>query len=171
MKVPLPVLQMSRMEYTELSSTTFQIIDQFCQKAFELDETKEYFIKTGVFSSKFDFRNAYIHDAKEVKEIGEYLLFISFQASCLHTMIFLEETSQVYMVQQQQMSGSLENSLRIKKTIHVSTKDYHYIQNIVYLLMQIQRSVRDQSILGSDVMKSDLEKKRMQIIQIWCMTM
>lgn len=82
MKVPLPVLQMSRMEYTELSSTTFQIIDQFCQKAFELDETKEYFIKTGVFSSKFDFRNAYIHDAKEVKEIGEYLLFISFQASC-----------------------------------------------------------------------------------------
>lgn len=71
-----------RMEYTELSSTTFQIIDQFCQKAFELDETKEYFIKTGVFSSKFDFRNAYIHDAKEVKEIGEYLLFISFQASC-----------------------------------------------------------------------------------------
>ena len=82
MKVPLPVLQMSRMEYTELSSTTFQIIDQFCQKAFELDETKEYFIKTGVFSSKFDFRNAHIHDAKEVKEIGEYLLFISFQASC-----------------------------------------------------------------------------------------
>ena len=54
-------------------------------------------------------------------------------------MIFLEETSQVYMVQQQQMSGSLENSLRIKKTIHVSTKDYHYIQNIVYLLMQIQK--------------------------------
>lgn len=82
MKVPLPVLQMSRMEYTGLSSTTFQIIDQFCQEAFELDETKEYFIKTGVFSSKFDFRNAHIHDAKEVKEIGEYLLFISFQASC-----------------------------------------------------------------------------------------
>lgn len=82
MKVPLSVLQMSRMEYMELSSTTFQIIDQFCQKAFELDETKEYFIKTGVFSSKFDFRNARIHNAKEVKEIGEYLLFISFQASC-----------------------------------------------------------------------------------------
>ena len=62
-----------------------------------------------------------------------------FRQVVLHTMIFLEETSQVYMVQQQQMSGSLENSLRIKKTIHASTKDYHYIQNIVYLLMQIQK--------------------------------
>lgn len=82
LKVPLPILQMSRLEYAELSPTTFRINDQFCQKAFELDVTKEYFIKTGVFSSKFDFRNAYVHGTDEVKEIGQYLLFISFQASC-----------------------------------------------------------------------------------------
>ena len=45
-----------------------------------LDESKEYFIKTGTYSSKYDFRNAYVHGAKEVRELGEYLLFIHHQA-------------------------------------------------------------------------------------------
>lgn len=49
-------------------------------EAFELDENKTYFIKTGTYSSKFDFRNAKVTTPKEVRELGSYLLFIHFQA-------------------------------------------------------------------------------------------
>lgn len=80
LKVPITLLQLTRQEYTALSSTTIKILDEYCQKVFGLDENKEYFIKTGTYSSKYDFRNAYVHGAKEVRELGEYLLFIHFQA-------------------------------------------------------------------------------------------
>ena len=78
-KVPCSLLQLSRLEYTMLNRTTLDIIDRFCYKIFRLNENKEYFIKTGIFSSKYDFRNAYVHDPKEVRELGEYLLFIHHQ--------------------------------------------------------------------------------------------
>ena len=45
-----------------------------------MDDSKDYFIKTGVFSSKYEFRNAHVHGEKEVQELGEYLLFIHYQA-------------------------------------------------------------------------------------------
>lgn len=79
-KVPLTLLQLSRMEYSDLTPGTMDILDRFCYRAFELDETKSYFIKTGTYSSKFDFRNAKVTGAKEVRELGEYLLFIQNQA-------------------------------------------------------------------------------------------
>lgn len=79
-KVPTTMLQLTRCEYTELTRTTLDIVDEFCRQVFELDENKDYFIKTGTYSSKFDFRNARVHDSKEVREIGEYLLFIHYQA-------------------------------------------------------------------------------------------
>lgn len=79
-KVPTTMLQLTRCEYNELTRTTLDIVNDFCYQAFSLDEKQEYFIKTGTYSSKFDFRNAYVHDAKEVREIGEYLLFIHNQA-------------------------------------------------------------------------------------------
>ena len=80
-KVPMNMLQLTRCDYGELTQTTLDIVNRFCKKAFCLDENKEYFIKTGTYSSKFDFRNAYVHGAKEVRELGEYLLFIHFQAN------------------------------------------------------------------------------------------
>lgn len=80
MKVPMSLLQQTRMEYSLLTPATLRIVDKFCEKAFDLDEQQEYFIKTGTYSSKFDFRNAHVKGAKEVKELGEYLLFIQFQA-------------------------------------------------------------------------------------------
>mgnify|MGYP000902759915 CR=1 FL=1 len=49
-------------------------------KAFDLDVNKKYFVKTGTYSSKFDFRNALVQGEQEVRELGEYLLFIHFQA-------------------------------------------------------------------------------------------
>lgn len=79
-KVPLTLLQLTRNDYFTLTSTTKYIVNQFCMKAFHLNENEEYFIKTGTYSSKFDFRNAHVHGAKEVRELGEYLLYIHFQA-------------------------------------------------------------------------------------------
>lgn len=79
-KVPITLLQLTRQEYGSLTQTTLNIVDNWAQKAFHLDENKEYFIKTGTYSSKFDFRNAHVHGAKEVRELGEYLLYIHFQA-------------------------------------------------------------------------------------------
>ena len=79
-KVPLTLLQLTRTEYNELTRTTLDIVDGWARDAFKLDEAKEYFVKTGCYSSKFDFRNAKVTSAKEVRELGEYLLFIHSQA-------------------------------------------------------------------------------------------
>ena len=79
-KVPLTMLQLTRCDYMQLTPTTLAIVDQFCQRVFDLKEDEEYFIKTGTYSSKYDFRNAHVKGAKEVRELGEYLLFIHFQA-------------------------------------------------------------------------------------------
>lgn len=79
-KVPMTLLQLTRQEYQAMTQTTLSIVDKWAQEAFRLDTGKEYFIKTGTYSSKFDFRNAYVHGAKEVRELGEYLLYIHHQA-------------------------------------------------------------------------------------------
>lgn len=79
-KIPIPLLQLTRTDYGMLTSTTMEIVNRFCQVVFNLNKNKEYFIKTGTYSSKFDFRNAHIQEGKEVMEIGEYLLYIHFQA-------------------------------------------------------------------------------------------
>lgn len=80
MKVPLTLLQLTRLEYNSLTPATIKIVDEFIHEAFNLDDTKDYFIKTGTYSSKFDFRNTHVHGPKEVEELGEYLLFIHWQA-------------------------------------------------------------------------------------------
>ena len=79
-KVPLTLLQLTRIDYESLHKTTLEIIDRWAQKAFELNDSKKYFLKTGTYSSKFDFRNAKVTDSKEIKEIGEYLLYIHYSA-------------------------------------------------------------------------------------------
>lgn len=79
-KVPLTLLQLTRCDYMGLTPTTIDIVNRWAYEAFELDENKTYFIKTGTYSSKFDFRNAKVTTSKEVRELGSYLLFIHFQA-------------------------------------------------------------------------------------------
>lgn len=79
-KVPMSLLQLTRQEYGEMTKITLAIVDKWAHEAFALNDDKEYFIKTGTYSSKFDFRNAYVHGPKEVRELGEYLLFIHYQA-------------------------------------------------------------------------------------------
>ena len=80
-RIPLPILQLTRLEYSSLTPSTLKIVDDFCMRAFDLDVSKTYFVKTGTYSSKFDFRNAKVSGEKEVRELGEYLLFIHSQAN------------------------------------------------------------------------------------------
>lgn len=79
-KVPLTLLQLTRQDYMSLTRSTLDIVDEYCRKVFDLKDDKEYFIKTGTYSSKYDFRNAKVAGAKEIRELGEYLLFIHWQA-------------------------------------------------------------------------------------------
>lgn len=74
-KVPLTLLQMTRLEYRSHTPTTLKIVDDYCYKIFGLDETQTYFIRTGTTSLKYDFRNVKVTGAKEVHELGEYLLY------------------------------------------------------------------------------------------------
>ena len=79
-KVPLTMLQLTRLDYMSLSKTTLEIVDRWAQRVFALTEDKKYFLKTGTYSSKFDFRNAKVTDLDEIRQIGEYLLYIHFDA-------------------------------------------------------------------------------------------
>lgn len=87
-KVPLPILQLTRcFDYGSINAVTKDIVNRWCMKAFDLDITKTYFVKTGTFSSKYDFRNAKVTGEKEVRELGEYLLFLSCQAVAMCSML------------------------------------------------------------------------------------
>lgn len=79
-KVPITLLQLTRSDYSEITATTKEIINKWAIKTFNLKPTGNYFIKTGTYSSKFDFRNCHVHDPKEITELGEYLLYIHFAA-------------------------------------------------------------------------------------------
>ena len=81
-KVPLALLQSTRVyDFRELSPLSLEVINRFAMNVFDLDLEKDYFIKTGTFSSKFDFRNAKVTKGQEVSELGSYLWFIQHQAS------------------------------------------------------------------------------------------
>lgn len=79
-KVPMTLLQLSRVEYESLTAATLDVVDRWAQAAFGLNPDGEYFIKTGTFSSKYDYRNAHVTGSHEVAQIGEYLLYIQSQA-------------------------------------------------------------------------------------------
>ena len=81
-KVPLTLLQSTRVyEFQDLNPLSLEIINRFAQRVFDLDLEKDYFIKTGTFSSKFDFRNAKVTKGQEVLELGSYLWYIQHQAN------------------------------------------------------------------------------------------
>lgn len=82
LRVPLPMLQLTRLGFETLNPVTKEIVNRYCQKVFHLDEYEDYFIKTGTYSSKYEFRNAHIHNPKEINEMGEYFLFLN-HLTCL----------------------------------------------------------------------------------------
>lgn len=76
-KVPITMLQLTRqVDYPMITKTTLDIVDNYCHEVFGLDDTKKYFVKTGIRSNKQDFRNVIVQGEKEVKELGEYLLYL-----------------------------------------------------------------------------------------------
>ena len=79
-KAPLTLLQLSRVDYESLTAATLDVVDRWAQGAFGLNPDGEYFIKTGTFSSKYDYRNTHVAGPHEVAQIGEYLLYIQSQA-------------------------------------------------------------------------------------------
>lgn len=100
MKVPLPVLQLTFAEYPTLTRTTLDIVNELCMRAFRLRTDADYFIKTGVFSSKFDFRNAHVHDPKEIREMGEYFLFVHNMSRNLGFMAYGGATTDEWVVRE-----------------------------------------------------------------------
>ena len=87
-KVPLSLLQLGRVfDYMNITPTTFEIINRYCMKVFGLDLEKSYFIKNGVYSSKYDFRNAKVTTPSEVRELGQYLFYIHQQACQMSSLL------------------------------------------------------------------------------------
>ncbi len=72
-QVPLPLLQMSRLDYNTLGPVTMKIVDDYCIRAFGLDPAKTYFLRTGVCSAKESFRDTLVKE-DEVLSAGEKLL-------------------------------------------------------------------------------------------------
>ena len=77
LRVPITMLQLTRLGFETLNPVTKEIVNRYCQIVFHLDGYEDYFIKTGTYSSKYEFRNAHIHNPKEINEMGEYFLFLN----------------------------------------------------------------------------------------------
>ena len=75
-RLPIEVAQFIRVSYEDTSEVSRKLFNEMIFKFFELDNDKEYFIKTGTFSSKFEFRNAHIAKG-EAREMGEYFQVIN----------------------------------------------------------------------------------------------
>lgn len=74
LRLPIELAQFIRLEYQETSESDRELFNQFIFDQFELEDGKTYFIKTGNFSSKFQFANA---KCSEPREAGEYFQVIN----------------------------------------------------------------------------------------------
>lgn len=72
--LPIELSQYMRLDYQNTNEQSRKFFNDWLIKAFELDLNKEYFIKTGEFSSKFEFKNAHL---TEPDQIGDYFSVIS----------------------------------------------------------------------------------------------
>lgn len=67
--LPIELASYLRYEWREVNQASRDLFNQLIFSQFDLEEDKEYFIKTGTFSSKFEFHNAH---CKEPLEMGDY---------------------------------------------------------------------------------------------------
>ena len=75
-KLPIELAQFIRLEYSETTQRSRELFNKMIFDKFNLSDDTEYFIKTGTFSSKFEFRNAHVNKG-EAKEMGEYFQVIN----------------------------------------------------------------------------------------------
>lgn len=73
-RLPIELAQFIRLEYHTTSQHDKDLFNQLIFDKFELQDGKTYFIKTGTFSSKFQFANAKCY---EPREMGEYFTVIN----------------------------------------------------------------------------------------------
>lgn len=74
LRLPIELAQFIRIEYPDTSQHDKELFNQWIFEQFELEDGKTYFIKTGTFSSKFQFANA---KCSEPREMGEYFQVIN----------------------------------------------------------------------------------------------
>jgi len=74
MRLPIELAQFIRIEYPQTSERDKQLFNEFIFNEMGLEDDKTYFIKTGTFSSKFQFANA---KCAEPREMGEYFQVIN----------------------------------------------------------------------------------------------
>lgn len=73
-RLPIELAQFIRIPYEETSENDRALFNRWVFEQLELDEGKTYFIKTGMFSSKFQFANA---KCTEPLEMGEYFQVVN----------------------------------------------------------------------------------------------
>lgn len=73
-RLPIELAQFTRIEYQETTQHDRELFNRIIFDALKLEEDKTYFIKTGNFSSKFQFANA---KCSEPLEMGEYFQVIN----------------------------------------------------------------------------------------------
>lgn len=74
LRLPIELAQFIRIEYQDTSLSDRKLFNEYIFKIFKLEDDKTYFIKTGTFSSKFQFANA---KCGEPREMGEYFQVIN----------------------------------------------------------------------------------------------
>ena len=72
--LPIELAQFIRLEYQDTSQRDKDLFNEYIFDTLELEDDKTYFIKTGTFSSKFQFANA---KCAEPREMGEYFSVIN----------------------------------------------------------------------------------------------
>lgn len=73
-RLPIELAQFIRLEYQDTSKEDKELFNEVIFHKLELEDGKTYFIKTGTFSSKFQFANA---KCSEPREMGEYFQVIN----------------------------------------------------------------------------------------------
>lgn len=74
LKLPIELAQFIRLEYSNVSQKDKDFFNEIIFDSFGLEDEETYFIKTGTFSSKFQFANA---KCSEPREMGEYFHVIN----------------------------------------------------------------------------------------------
>lgn len=74
LRLPIELAQFIRLEYLNTTPASRELFNKLIFEALELEDDETYFIKTGTFSSKFEFRNA---KCSEPREMGEYFQVIN----------------------------------------------------------------------------------------------
>ncbi|KRL07980.1 hypothetical protein [Liquorilactobacillus hordei] len=74
--LPLPLSQFMRIEYQNTNDESRKKFNEILLEKLNLDKNKHYFIKNGVFSGKFEWRNCHIVPSEQ-NQIGEYFQVVN----------------------------------------------------------------------------------------------